>query len=78
MLRRRTDKSEGCGGHSALVIGSRFEGGKCQYLLRNNWKCYEGEYKTSKCDATGDAWIDSELLLNNIYSTTRIVTNGKD
>lgn len=29
--------TKGCGKHSSMVVGSRNNGGKCQYLLRNTW-----------------------------------------
>jgi hypothetical protein len=60
--------SPSCKGHASLVIGKRWEGGKCEFLIRNSWGTDCDQYSKAMrggCDGKGSIWVDSDLLTNN-------------
>lgn len=61
-------KPRSCNKHSALVIGRKQNGSRCELLIRNSWgKSCEKYASHLKCEE-GDVWVDSQILAENISS----------
>lgn len=62
--------SEGCGPHSALVIGRRKTFfGRCQYLIRNSWGKECDRYNHDWDCERGSVWVDETTLAPNTFKT---------
>ena len=57
--------------HASVIVGKRFEGGKCQYLIRNSWGTGCGEYNLNRvqCDQ-GNLWVNEADLDENMIGMT--------
>lgn len=64
---KKKDGKTDCGNHASLVIGTRNNGGKCEFLIRNTWGTGCGNYsKDFKCE-NGNIWLPEDVLKNNLY-----------
>ena len=54
-----------CGQHAVLVIGRKYDQGKCKYLIRNSWGYSYSHYIWNTDE--GDFWIDEDALGRNIF-----------
>jgi len=70
---RLGSQERGCGGHASLIIGTRCQSGRFQYLVRNTWgqDCdgYQHDSSShSQCEATTSSiWLDEDVIINNSY-----------
>ena len=72
MDRQNKTLLDNCGGHASLVVGKRFRGGRCQFLVRNSWG-HGCPYYDNKWDCELDqkgqeegVWVDAQALSDNI------------
>lgn len=59
-----------CSNHSAVIIGRRPNGPRCEILIRNSWGKSCGRYAPHLECEDGNVWIDSESLAKYLFSVS--------
>jgi hypothetical protein len=70
-----------CMRHSVLILGSRDQGGQCQYLVRDTYgtescqRKYKGSswYHSSLQCESGQVWVPEKVLFANTWGVTRVL-----
>ncbi len=60
------------GGHSSLVMGRRWNGKKCQILIKNSWGTDDDDYSDDWKTEDGKIWVDQDDLEQNVFDVSYI------